>query len=197
MLKLVIGTRNPKKREELVELLKGLPLELQGVEDYPGLPEVEEDGKTFRENAIKKATALAKLTGEWLVAEDSGLEVDALNGDPGVRSARYAGEKATYAENNRKLLGAMDGIPPEGRTARFRCVIALASPQELLFVVEGQCEGRIAQEVRGEQGFGYDPVFYLPDYGKTFAELGPAVKNQISHRARALKRFREMLKKYV
>lgn len=197
MLRLVIGTRNPQKRGELVELLKGLPLELQGVEDYPGLPEVEEDGKTFQENAIKKAATLAKLTGEWLVAEDSGLEVDALNGDPGVRSARYAGEKATYAENNRKLLRAMEGIPPEGRTARFRCAIALASPQGLLFVVEGQCEGRIAQEARGEQGFGYDPVFYLPDYGKTFAELGPAVKNQISHRAQALKKFREMLKKYI
>lgn len=197
MLKLIIGTRNPGKQREIKELLGGLPLELQGIEDYPDLPEVEEDGKTFQENAVKKATTLARLAGEWVVAEDSGLEVDALNGEPGVRSARYAGEKATYAENNSKLLRAMEGIPHERRTARFRCVVALASPQGLLFVVEGQCEGRISQEARGLQGFGYDPIFYLPDYGKTFAELGPAVKNKISHRAQALKRFREMLQRYI
>ncbi len=197
MLKIIIGTRNPKKREEIVELLKGLPVKLLGIEDYPGLPEVEEDGRTFQENAVKKATTLAKLTGEWVMAEDSGLEVDSLNGLPGVRSARYAGEKATYDENNRKLLKAMEGIPPEKRTARFRCVIALASPQGILFVVEGQCEGLVSQETRGEQGFGYDPVFYLPGYGKTFAELGPAVKNRISHRAQALRKFREMLQRYI
>ena len=209
MLKLVIGTRNLKKREELVELLSRewpchLPLKLQGIEDYPDLPEVEEDGETFQENAIKKATTVAKLTGEWAVAEDSGLEVDALGGAPGVRSARYAGEvtgprppEAAYKENNLKLLKAMKGIPPERRTARFRCVIALASPEGLLFVVEGQCEGLVSQEARGEQGFGYDPVFYLPGYGKTFAELGPAVKNQVSHRAQALKKFRERLREFI
>lgn len=193
MLKLLIGTRNPRKKEELIELLRGLPLKLQGIEDYPGLPEVEEDGGTFQENAIKKATTLAKLTGEWVMAEDSGLEVDALDGAPGVHSARYAGEKATYEENNRKLLQAMEGIPPERRTARFRCVVALASPQGLLFTVEGQCEGSIAREARGKQGFGYDPVFSLPNYNRTFAELGPAIKNQLSHRAQALKKFREKL----
>ena len=207
MLKLVIGTRNLKKREELVELLKGLPLKLQGIEDYPDLPEVEEDGETFQENAIKKAITVAKLTGEWAVAEDSGLEVDALGGAPGVRSARYTGEvlpapggrppEAAHKENNLKLLKAMEGIPPERRTARFRCVIALANPGGLLFVVEGQCEGLVSQEARGEQGFGYDPVFYLPGYGKTFAELGPAVKNQISHRAQALKKFRERLREFI
>jgi XTP/dITP diphosphohydrolase len=197
MLKLIIGTRNPGKRREIKELLKGLPLKLQGVEDYPDLPEIEEDGKTFQENAIKKATTLARLTGEWVVAEDSGLEVDALNGEPGVRSARYAGERATYAENNSKLLRAMEGVPPERRTARFRCVIALANPQGLLFLVEGECKGLISQEARGEEGFGYDPVFYPPGYGKTFAELGPQVKNQISHRAQALRKFVERLKQFL
>lgn len=200
MLTLVVGTRNLKKREELVSALvglKGLPLKLKGIEDYPNLPEIEEDGKTFQENAIKKATTLARLTGEWAMAEDSGLEVDALDGAPGVRSARYAGEKATYEENNRKLLKAMEGIPPERRTARFRCAVALANPQGLLFVVEGQCEGFIAQEARGRQGFGYDPVFYLPLYGKTFAELGSAVKNQFSHRAQALEKFKKRLQGFI
>ena len=197
MKKLIIGTRNPKKREELVKLLEGLPLDIRSIEDYPGLPEVEEDGKTFRENAVKKAATIARLAGELVMGEDSGLEVDALNGVPGVRSARYAGEKATYEENNRKLLKAMEGTPLERRTARFCCTLALANPEGLLFVVEGQCEGFVSQEPKGEHGFGYDPVFYLPDYGKTFAELGPTVKNQISHRAQALKKFRERLKQFI
>jgi XTP/dITP diphosphohydrolase len=197
MLKLVLGTRNPKKREELMSLLTGLPIEISTIEDYPGIPEVEEDGKTFRENAIKKATTLARQIDEWVLGEDSGLEVDALGGAPGVRSARYAGEKATYEENNKKLLKAIEGVPPERRTARFRCVLALASPERLLIEVEGQCEGLIAQEPRGGYGFGYDPVFYLPAYRKTFAELGPEVKNKISHRAQALKTFRERLKQIV
>ncbi len=197
MKKLIIGTRNPKKREELVKLLEGLPLDIRSIEDYPGLPEVEEDGKTFRENAVKKAATIARLAGELVMGEDSGLEVDALNGVPGVRSARYAGEKATYEENNRKRLKAMEGTPLERRTARFCCTLALANPEGLLFVVEGQCEGFVSQEPKGEHGFGYDPVFYLPDYGKTFAELGPTVKNQISHRAQALKKFRERLKQFI
>ncbi len=197
MLKLLIATRNPDKREEIKELLGKLPLELKYVEDYPDLPEVKEDGKTFEENAMKKATTLAQLSGLLTLAEDSGLEVDALGGMPGVRSARFAGEKATYYENNKKLLMVMKNIPPERRNARFRCVVALASPERSLFLVEGYCDGLISQEPRGEHGFGYDPVFYLPQYGKTFAELGPEVKNQISHRAQAFKKFLEKLQEFI
>lgn len=197
MLKVLIGTRNPKKRQEIVEILKDLPIELLDMGHLLPLPEVVEDGSSFEENAIKKATTLARLTGLWVVAEDSGLEVDALGKAPGVHSARYAGNKATYEENNRKLLKALEGVPVEGRTARFRCTVALARPEGLLFVVEGECRGLIAQEPRGGHGFGYDPVFYLPEYKKTFAELGPEVKNRISHRFRALTQFRKRLLDFI
>ncbi len=191
--RILIGTTNPNKLKEICEILRDLPVELIGPEKFAPLPEVVEDGKSFHENAVKKATEWARATAQWTMAEDSGLEVDALGGEPGVLSARYAGEGATYEANNLKLLKALEGVPMERRTARFRCAIALAGPDGLVFVVEDECAGLIAEESRGEHGFGYDPVFYLPEYGKTFAELGPEIKNQISHRTRALRKFREKL----
>ncbi|MFQ5862197.1 MAG: XTP/dITP diphosphatase [Candidatus Brocadiales bacterium] len=193
MHQILIGTTNPNKLKEICEILRDLPVKLVGPEESAPLPEVIEDGKTFRENAVKKAVEWARSTGQWTMAEDSGLEVDALGGGPGVLSARYAGETATYEDNNLKLLKALEGVPAKRRTARFRCTVALARPEGLVFVVEGECTGLIAEEPRGGHGFGYDPVFYLPEYGKTFAELGPEIKNQISHRTRALGKFKEKL----
>ena len=166
---------------------------LRGVEDFPFLPEVEEDGNSFRENAIKKATTIAKACNTWAMADDSGLEIDALNGRPGIYSSRYAGPNATDEKNIEKVLSELRGVPKEKRTARFLCSIALASPHQLLFVVEGRCEGFITEEPRGKGGFGYDPIFYVPDYNHTFAELNPLTKNSISHRAKALDQFKEQI----
>lgn len=191
--RILVGTTNTDKLREIREILKDLPVELVGPEGFPPLPKVIEDGETFHDNAVKKATEWAHATGEWTMAEDSGLEVDILGGQPGVLSARYAGAGANYEENNQKLLKALKGVPLERRTAVFRCTIALASPEGLAFVVEGECAGLIAEEPRGSHGFGYDPVFYLPEYDKTFAELDPEIKNQVSHRTRALKKFKERL----
>jgi len=191
--RILIGTTNPHKLEEIREILRDLPVELVSPDKFAPLPEVVEDGRTFRENAVKKAVEWARFTGYWTMAEDSGLEVHALGGAPGVLSARYAGEGATYEANNLKLLKNLEGMPTEQRTARFRCTVALAKPEGLVFVVDGECAGRVARKPRGRYGFGYDPVFYLPEYGKTFAELGPETKNRISHRTRALKKFRERL----
>ena len=155
------------------------------------LPEVEENGKVLCENAILKAETIADYTGEMALADDSGLEVEALGGMPGVMSARFAGEKVSYAENNRKLLKLMKGVTK--REAKFRCVMALASPGTKTIVREGICRGRIAEKPRGKYGFGYDPVFLISGYNKTFAELAPSVKNSISHRAKALKKLYKVL----
>ena len=191
---IIIGTRNAHKIEEINDKLRGLLPEFKGLDAYPDAPEVVEDGKTFLKNASKKAGELARATGEWVMADDSGLEVDALGGAPGVFSARYAGVHGDYEGNNRKLLREMTGIPAEKRTARFRCVIALAEPGgEIVFTVEGTMEGLIAEKPKGKHGFGYDPVFYLPDRECMVAELTLEEKNQISHRARAVEAFREKL----
>ncbi len=191
---IIIGTRNAHKIEEINDKLRGLPLEFKGLDAYPDAPEIVENGETLLENAIKKAGELARATGEWVMADDSGLEVDALGGAPGVLSARYAGVHGDYEGNNRKLLREMAGIPTGKRTARFRCIIALAKPGgEIAFTVEGTVEGLIAEEPKGKHGFGYDPVFYLPDRGCTVAELTLEEKNQISHRARAVNAFRKRL----
>lgn len=197
MRRILIATTNSHKLREVREILDGLPVELITPDETAPLPEVIEDGWTFKENAVKKAVECARFTGEWTVADDSGLEVDALGGEPGVRSARYAGEDVSYENNNRKLLDALKDIPKERRTARFVCAIALARPEGLVFVVEGECSGVISEEHRGEHGFGYDPVFYPTGHTKTFAELGPEIKNQISHRNRALGKFREKLLAFI
>jgi XTP/dITP diphosphohydrolase len=197
-MKLVLATRNKGKIAEIKEILADFQaIELLSLADFPDLPKIEETGTTFKENAILKAKTIAKLTGYLTLADDSGLTVEYLNGAPGVYSARYAGENATDAENNAKLLKALAGVPWEKRKAAFVCVIALCWPQGECYTCEGRCEGIIALEPKGNYGFGYDPLFYVPAYGKTMAELGPEIKNQISHRAMALKGLKPLLEKIL
>ncbi|MEB2309492.1 MAG: XTP/dITP diphosphatase [Candidatus Brocadiaceae bacterium] len=191
---ILIATQNEKKRTEIKEILKDIPgILLRSPDDFPFLPWVEEDGNTFRENAMKKAVPLAKACNTWAMSDDSGLEIKALGGRPGIYSCRYAGANATDEKNIEKVLSELKGVPRERRTARFVCSIALAGPQGLFFVVEDYCEGFITEEPRGRCGFGYDPVFYLPEHNKTFAELSSSIKNRISHRAKALEQFKEKL----
>ena len=185
-MKLALATRNRGKVREMAAILAPLKIEVLYLDNYPDFPEVEEDGMTFLENAVKKALVTARATGEIALADDSGLEVDCLDGPPGVHSARFAGEPKDDCANNEKLLALMVDVPPERRTARFRCAIAVATPGGEVHTAEGTCEGVIIGEARGSGGFGYDSLFYLPGYGKTFAELDPAIKNKISHRGRAL-----------
>lgn len=195
---ILVATQNEKKKAEIKDILKDLSgILLRGPEDFPFLPEVEEDGATFQENAIKKATILAKACNTWAMADDSGLEIDALNGRPGVCSCRYAGANATDEKNIEKVLSELRGIPKERSTARFVCTIALAGPHGLFFVVGGRCEGFITEEPKGKYGFGYDPIFYVPDYRQTLAELNPSIKNKISHRANALKQFKERIRPLI
>ena len=192
-MKLLIATNNPGKIREYQELLADLSLELTSPAQEGLDIEVAETGESFAENARLKAIAYAKASGLLTLADDSGLEVDALGGEPGIRSARYAGEGASDEERYQLLLEKLKDVPWEERTARFRCVIAVATPGREVYTAEGSCEGIIAFEPEGEHGFGYDPVFYLPEYGKTMAELPPRVKNKISHRARAVQKTREFL----
>ncbi|MBN1916765.1 MAG: XTP/dITP diphosphatase [Verrucomicrobia bacterium] len=196
-MELFVATRNRNKVRELQALLEDTKLTLCSFRDFRDLPEVEEDGRTFEENATKKAVALAKYTGLLTIADDSGLEVDALDGQPGVMSARYAGPDATDKENNEKLLAQLRNVPEGRRAARFRCAIALATPAGLIAVVEGVCEGRIALEERGTEGFGYDPLFVKDDSVKTFAELPLEVKNRVSHRALALEKALLVIENYL
>ncbi len=187
---IVLGTRNRKKRGELEHLLLPRGIDVKMLDDFPKAIEVDESGTTFRDNAILKAAEQAKHLGHWVLGEDSGLSVAALDGAPGVYSARFAGEPSNDQRNNEKLLSALAGIPMERRTAWYTCYICLADPQGQVHVEsEGRCYGRIVAEYRGGQGFGYDPLFELPEYHLTFGELGLAVKSIISHRARALRKF--------
>jgi XTP/dITP diphosphohydrolase len=216
---IVVATRNPDKVREIESILQGLDVSLVTLDRFGDLPVVVEDGRTVEENALKKARTVRDATGITALADDTGLEVDALGGAPGVYSARYAGEGAGYEANNRKLIAALDGVPGSERTARFRCVTALAlsaSDGETVhrrmrerggedpaaiqgtsrvdaFVAEGILEGRIAREKRGTGGFGYDPLFEIPAAGKTLAEMGNEAKNKMSHRYRALIEIRELL----
>ncbi|EPR32420.1 Nucleoside-triphosphatase rdgB [Alkalidesulfovibrio alkalitolerans DSM 16529] len=184
---IVLATRNQGKITELAELLKGTGLAVLGLDAFPGAPEVEETGETFEDNALLKARAIAAFTGITAVADDSGLAVDALSGAPGVRSARYAGEDATDATNNARLLRELSGVPLEKRTARFVCVMAAVSPSGDEVVVRGEWEGRVADQARGEGGFGYDPLFVDPVDGRHAAELPRDEKNRRSHRGAAMR----------
>ena len=185
---LVLGTRNRKKREEIVEILDGLGLEFGDLNQWPDLPEVEEDGVTFEANARKKATEIAKALSHWVLGEDSGLVVPALGGRPGVYSARYAGRQGDDQANNQKLLAELAPLPDDRRAAYYVCTAALADPKgDVQAVVEGRCNGVIIREPRGSGGFGYDPLFLVPEYHRTFGELGPQVKQALSHRSRALR----------
>ncbi|SCY50815.1 XTP/dITP diphosphatase [Desulfoluna spongiiphila] len=182
---LVLATRNKGKTEEIRALLSGFPVTLKNLDDFGPIAEVVEDGDTFDDNAYKKASFTARVLGFPAIADDSGLVVEALNGEPGVYSARYAGEDADDAANNAKLLEQMAGV--EDRRAAFQCVLSIAMPTGQALTYEGRCDGVIAQAPSGEGGFGYDPLFYCPDKGKTFAELTMEEKGEISHRGRALK----------
>ncbi len=172
-------------------------MEIVSAADVRNLAEIEEDAPTIRENAIKKAVETAKAAKMLTIADDTGLEVDALNGEPGVRSARFAGDKATYHENNKKLLASLHGLPMEKRSCRFRCVVAIADPNGLVDTVEGICNGVVVETERGGGGFGYDPLFIPDGQVKSFGELSPDVKNRISHRAKALQKAWAVLSRYV
>jgi len=190
--RIVLATGNQDKVKEIVEILKNPDIELLTLEDFPGAPEVVEDGETLEENALKKARVIFEFTQLPAVSDDTGLEVEYLNGAPGVYSSRYSGENATYADNVKKLLGALQGVPPGKRQARFRCVVALYSENDIR-IVEGICEGEITEQSRGNGGFGYDPVFFVPAQGCTFAEMDLNLKNKTSHRAKAFLKLRNLL----
>ena len=192
-MKLLVATHNPGKKREYERILAGLGLELVAPGQVGIHLEVVEDGDTYAENALLKARAFSEASNLLTLADDSGLEVDALDSAPGVRSARYAGEGATDEDLYRLLLINLKGVPDRQRSARFRCVIALLWPDGREEVVEGVCEGRITHEPRGQQGFGYDPVFHVLDRGCTMAELPMETKNRVSHRARAAEQARELL----
>jgi XTP/dITP diphosphohydrolase len=192
---LVLATRNEGKTEEIRALLADFPVDIKNLTDFGPTPTIEEDGETFEDNAVKKARFIAKILGFPALADDSGLMVEALGNGPGVRSARYAGEGATDADNNAKLLAELENV--ENRNAAFVCVIAIAVPWGPALIYEGRCEGAITSELLGTKGFGYDPVFYYPPLQKTFAQLTTEEKNQVSHRGQALRELRDEFDKVV
>ena len=195
LTRLFLATRNRGKLREITRILEGLPLEVVGLGEFPDFPPVEETGETFLENALLKARAAASFTGLPSLADDSGLEVDALRGAPGVMSSRYAGKEGDDAANVARLLREMEGIPEKRRGARFVCVLVLAHPDGRWVSLEGTCRGRIATSPRGTGGFGYDPVFIPEGMDRTMAQLSLEEKNALSHRGAALRALREMLEK--
>lgn len=196
-MKLVVATKNKKKLQEIREILKKEKLTLLSLEAYKNSPKVIENGKTFKENAIKKAVKLARFTGEFCLGEDSGLCVDALAGAPGIYSARFSGKDKSDIKNNLKLLRLLKNLPSAKRKAHYVCAVALADKQGLVGVVEGRCSGLIAFEPKGSAGFGYDPLFYISKYKKTFAQLGEKIKHKMSHRYFALKKAKRLIQKYI
>jgi XTP/dITP diphosphohydrolase len=194
---LVIATSNQHKLKELKTLLEDFPLTILSLKDFPDMPVVVEDGKNFYENALKKALTVARHTDKLTIADDSGIEVDALDRKPGVYSARFAGDDATDEANNTKLLKELEGVSSDKRGACFKCVLVIAQPDGETAFVEGACRGTIIHEVRGDYGFGYDPLFLVPEYNRTFSEITPEEKNKISHRARALKKLLELLPQFL
>ncbi|MDR3124859.1 MAG: XTP/dITP diphosphatase [Endomicrobium sp.] len=192
--KIILATTSKYKEEEIKSLLKDLDIEVMSMTSFDKYPKTIEDGKTLEDNAIKKAKEAAKFFNSWVIADDSGLEVDYLNGEPGVFSARYAGKECSFQDNIKKLLYALKDVPFEKRTARFRTVIAIASPSGQLYLSTGEIYGIINLIGKGQYNFGYDPIFYIPEYNKTFAELTPDIKNTISHRAKALQQVKVVLK---
>lgn len=191
-MELLVATTNPGKFKEVSAFLKDLPLQIVPLTDLLDPPRVIEDGLTFEENAVKKARALAEFSGLLTLADDSGLEVDALNGGPGIYSARYAGDACDDNKNNQKLLSELRAVPEPKRTARFVCALALCSPESKRipdWTVREVCEGRIAFALQGQHGFGYDPIFFYPPIGKTFGEIERETKATVSHRGKALKRL--------
>jgi len=197
MRKILVASTNPGKLRELREMLGG-DIDWVGLSDFPGISEIEEDGKTFAENARKKAIGYAKVTGLWTLADDSGLVIDALGSEPGVKSARFAGakdkdRKVVDRKNFEKVLRLLKGVPKEKRQARFVCRLCLASPQKVLAETQGELEGVIIDEPAGENGFGYDPIFFVPSRNKTVAQLTAEEKNAISHRGSAIRKLKSLL----
>lgn len=195
MKRLIFATGNEHKMIEIREILGELPVEILSMKEAGIEADIVENGNTFEENALIKAKEVCKLAGEMVLADDSGLEIDYLNGEPGIYSARYMGEDTSYRIKNQNLIDRLAGVPDEKRTARFVCAIAAVFPDGRSFVVRGTIEGMIGYEERGENGFGYDPIFYLPERGVSTAELPPEEKNSISHRGNALRKMKELLEK--
>ncbi|MCJ7748776.1 MAG: XTP/dITP diphosphatase [Desulfobacterales bacterium] len=195
-MEIIVATKNSGKVREIRKALKGLRLKIYSLNDFSDIPEMEEDGKSFSENALKKARFYSKYFRKLTIADDSGLEVDVLKGLPGIYSARYAGAWASDRENNQKLLREMEGIRISKRGARFKCVMAMVSHDGREAVAEGSCRGRIGFREMGKKGFGYDPLFILPQYGKTMAQLTLEEKNRLSHRGKALKKLKKIIKTF-
>lgn len=202
---IILATRNPGKLREIRQVLASIPVKVVGLDEVSDVPEPEENGATFAENSRDKALYYARATGQWCLADDSGLEVDALDGAPGVRSARYAEDLVPAdasrdeidSANNRKLLQELQNVPEENRTARFVCHLTLASPQQVLLETFDTIEGRIGYDYAGENGFGYDPLFFVPQLGCTTAQLDSQQKNSISHRGKAVRHFGHLLERYL
>jgi len=194
MLEVVLATRNPGKVRELLDLLRDLPLQVYTLQAFPQIRDLQEDGLTYTENAISKALTVARLTRRVAVADDSGIEIDALQGAPGPHSRRFLGEGISDAARNARILKLVAGVPAKSRTARYRAVVAVATPEGTARTFEGICEGQIAAAPRGSHGFGYDPIFLVPEYGKTMAQLPMTIKNRISHRAQAMAAARVYLR---
>ena len=199
-MNILVGTTNAGKLREVTTVLSNLPLQIISLASFTTWPKVVEDGKSFAENALKKARTLSDFSGYVTLADDSGLEVSVLGGAPGIFSARYCGEEGNDDKNNKLLLRELSGVPQDKREARFVCVIALCVPRALGgkdWLFRGECDGRIAFTPKGEGGFGYDPLFIYPPMGLTFAELDPEAKNQMSHRGKALRKLREELRAHI
>ncbi|HOU36472.1 MAG TPA: XTP/dITP diphosphatase [Candidatus Omnitrophota bacterium] len=194
---LIVATKNKKKLQEIKEIFKDLRFHIVSLADFPRVPRIVENGSTFKANAAKKALAAARFYGKLAMGEDSGLCVNALGGAPGVRSARFSGAEKSDAKNNRKVLRLLEGLPMKKRAAHYSCAVALADPSGLIGVVEGRCSGFIAYAPAGTAGFGYDPIFLVPGYGRTFGQLGTRLKHSMSHRSRAMKKFHALLEKYI
>lgn len=196
-MRFVAATGNKGKLKEIKDILASLPFDVISMGEAGINDEIEETGKTFEENAIIKASSISKITNDFVVADDSGLEVDYLNGEPGIYSSRFAGEGASDVDKNNKLLRLLEGVPFEKRTARFVCAVAVVFPDGKSFTVRGTCEGFIGDKPAGVNGFGYDPLFYVPGYKMTIAEMDMETKNSISHRGKALRMMVEELKKEI
>ena len=195
-IELVVASRNQKKVKEIKELLKGLKVKITSLRDYPQAPYIVENGKTFQENAIKKAVGIARFTQKLTLGEDSGLEVAALGGRPGIYSSRFSGKDKSDLKNNLKLLRLLGNLQLSKRRARYVCSVALADKNGLFGTAQGFCSGLIGFELRGSFGFGYDPLFIIPKYKKTFAQLGLGIKHKISHRFHALNKARDIIREY-
>jgi XTP/dITP diphosphohydrolase len=196
-MELIVATKNKKKLSEIKEILSGLKLEVISLADYASTPRIIENGKTFAENAAKKAVKISRFTRGLVLGEDSGLCVDHLGGKPGVYSSRFAGKQKSDLKNNLCVLKLLEGVPLGKRKAHYVCAVALAEKGKLLGVVEGKCNGVIGFRQKGNTGFGYDPLFIIPRYKKTFAQLGEKIKHKMSHRYHALKKARKIIKKYI